>query len=51
MLYITRLEKDGTSKEREVRRGGKGGGETREGRAEGIKGRLPKRSHKETKVP
>lgn len=45
MLYITRLEKDGTSKEREVRREGKGSGETREGRAEGIKGRLSKRSH------
>lgn len=45
MLYITRLEKDGTKKEREVRRGGKGGGGTGEGRAEGIKGRLSKRSH------
>lgn len=44
-VYITRLEKDGKSKERELRRGEKGGGGIREGRAERIKGRLSKRSH------
>lgn len=43
MLYITRLEKDGKSKEKEERRG-KGGCGIREGKAEGIKGTLSKRS-------